>query len=51
MANAIPTLSSSAEKVCFVVVKAREFDAKDVLGRRIQSDRRPHDRGAGGSTR
>jgi Protein of unknown function (DUF3775) len=30
MAAAIPTLSTSAEKVCFVVVKAREFDVKDV---------------------
>jgi Protein of unknown function (DUF3775) len=30
MADAIPTLSISAEKVCFVVVKAREFDVKDV---------------------
>ena len=25
-----PTLSISAEKICFIVVKAREFDAKDV---------------------
>src|SRR5258708_27722704 len=30
MAGAIPTLSISTEKVCFVVVKAREFDVKDV---------------------
>jgi hypothetical protein len=30
MADAIPTLSISAEKVCFVVVKAREFNVKDV---------------------
>jgi hypothetical protein len=30
MADAIPTLSISTEKVCFVVVKAREFDVKDV---------------------
>lgn len=29
MADASPTLSISAEKVCFVVVKAREFDVKD----------------------
>lgn len=26
-----PTLSISPEKVCFIVVKAREFDAKDVV--------------------
>lgn len=26
-----PTLSISLEMVCFVVVKAREFDAKDAL--------------------
>ncbi len=26
----LPTLSISTEKVCFVVVKAREFDVKDV---------------------
>jgi hypothetical protein len=26
-----PALSISAEKVCFVIVKAREFDAKDAL--------------------
>ena len=31
MADTIPTLSISAEKVCFIVVKAREFDVKDVL--------------------
>src|ERR1700704_3637010 len=30
MGHAIPTLSISTEKVCFVVVKAREFDVKDV---------------------
>jgi hypothetical protein len=29
MADAIPTLSISAEKVCIVVMKAREFDVKD----------------------
>lgn len=29
MADAIPTLSISAEKICFVVLKAREFDVKD----------------------
>jgi hypothetical protein len=27
----LPPLSISAEKVCFVIVKAREFDAKDVV--------------------
>ena len=27
----IPTLSISPEKVCFIVVKAHEFDAKDVV--------------------
>ena len=31
MADTIPTLSISAEKVCFIVVKVREFDVKDVL--------------------
>jgi uncharacterized protein DUF3775 len=31
MAITTPTLSISSEKVCFIVVKAREFDAKDVL--------------------
>ncbi|MCW5746206.1 MAG: DUF3775 domain-containing protein [Alphaproteobacteria bacterium] len=30
MNTAAPTLSISPEKVCFIVVKAREFDAKDV---------------------
>ena len=29
MTDAIPTLSISTEKICFVVVKAREFDVKD----------------------
>ena len=29
MADAIPTLSISTEKICFVVVKVREFDVKD----------------------
>lgn len=29
--QAPPTLSISTDKVCFVVIKAREFDAKDVL--------------------
>jgi hypothetical protein len=29
--QAIPTLAISPEKVCFVVVKAREFDVKDVV--------------------
>jgi hypothetical protein len=30
MADSPPTLSISAEKVCFIAIKAREFDAKDV---------------------
>jgi hypothetical protein len=29
MADAIPTLAISTEKICFVVLKAREFDVKD----------------------
>src|SRR5258708_16089618 len=29
MADAIPTLSISTEKICFVVLKARELDVKD----------------------
>src|SRR6516162_1329695 len=28
---ALPGLSISPEKICFVVVKAREFDAKDIV--------------------
>ncbi|MEX0752193.1 MAG: DUF3775 domain-containing protein [Xanthobacteraceae bacterium] len=31
MNEAAPTLSISPEKVCFIVVKAREFDAKDIV--------------------
>lgn len=31
MADTLPSLSISPEKVCFVVVKAREFDAKDIV--------------------
>ncbi|MCC6887888.1 MAG: DUF3775 domain-containing protein [Hyphomicrobiales bacterium] len=31
MAEAEPSLSISSEKVCFIVVKAREFDAKDIV--------------------
>src|SRR5260370_8718284 len=31
MADIDPELSISSEKVCFIVAKAREFDAKDVL--------------------
>jgi Protein of unknown function (DUF3775) len=31
MPEAAPELSISPEKVCFVIVKAREFDAKDML--------------------
>jgi hypothetical protein len=27
----VPTLSISPEKICFIVVKAREFDVKDVV--------------------
>jgi hypothetical protein len=30
MGDAIPILSISTEKVCFVILKAREFDVKDV---------------------
>lgn len=26
-----PTLSISPEKVCFIIIKAREFDAKDIV--------------------
>ena len=29
--QAIPTLAISPEKVCFIVVKARKFDVKDVV--------------------
>jgi Protein of unknown function (DUF3775) len=29
--DTLPTLSISPEKVCFIVVKAREFDVKDVV--------------------
>src|SRR5215813_8913111 len=29
--KATPALSISPEKVCFIVVKAREFDAKDIV--------------------
>jgi len=29
--TATPALSISPEKVCFIVVKAREFDAKDMV--------------------
>lgn len=31
MAETSPSLSISPEKVCFIVVKAREFDAKDIV--------------------
>src|SRR5260370_36123100 len=31
MADIDPELSISSEKVCFIVAKAREFDAKDVV--------------------
>ena len=39
----MPNLSISSEKVCFLIVKAREFDVQDVdteLGRRIEPQRR-----------
>src|SRR3981081_4429448 len=29
MADPVPTLSISTEKICFVILKAREFDVKD----------------------
>ena len=29
--KATPALSISPEKICFIVVKAREFDAKDMV--------------------
>ena len=31
MADTVPTLSISLAKVCLIVVKAREFDVKDIL--------------------
>ena len=31
MINTIPALSISPETICFIVVKAREFDAKDIV--------------------
>jgi hypothetical protein len=31
MAETIPSLSISPEKICFIVVKAREFDVKDAV--------------------
>ena len=31
MLNTDPTLSISPEKVCFIIVKGREFDAKDIV--------------------
>ncbi len=31
MADSLPELSISREKICFIVQKAREFDAKDIL--------------------
>ena len=33
----LPTLSISPEKICFIVVKAREFDAKDIVTIPIES--------------
>jgi Protein of unknown function (DUF3775) len=29
--KAVPSLSISSEKVCFVIIKAREYDVKDVV--------------------
>ncbi len=29
--EAVPPLSISSEKVCFIAIKAREFDAKDIV--------------------
>ena len=49
-----PSLSISPEKVCFFVVKAREFDVKDVVTDPdfwIQSDRRCDACGIGRSSR
>ena len=31
MTTTAPSLSISPEKICFIVVKAREFDAKDIV--------------------
>jgi hypothetical protein len=31
MLDTVPDLSISAEKLCFIIVKAREFDVKDVV--------------------
>ena len=31
MPDTLPTLSISPEKICYIVVKAREFDAKDIV--------------------
>ena len=31
MIKTVPTLSLSREKLCFIVIKAREFDAKDAV--------------------
>jgi hypothetical protein len=31
MSNALPVLSISPEKLCFIIVKAREFDGKDIV--------------------
>ncbi len=38
-AQAIPTLAISPEKVCFVVVKAREFDVKEGFPTRMRVQR------------
>jgi hypothetical protein len=31
LSDPVPTLSISPEKVCFIIVKAREFDVKDIV--------------------
>ena len=31
MIEQVPSLAISPEKVCFIVIKAREFDAKDIV--------------------
>jgi hypothetical protein len=45
MAKNPPSLSIATEKVCFIVVKAREFDVKDVVGRARHSNGQPTDHG------
>ncbi|SRR5258708_10763402 len=48
MADTVPTLSISPEKVCFVVVKAREFDVKDVDTDDLEDGSDPVDDGMSG---